>query len=58
MDKNKKGGFTKLTHIIKDRFPAISDGECRYHIKKIRVKNGGSLTGLKMGYILKFIRGC
>ena len=58
MDKNKRGGFTKLIQIIENRFPAISDGECRYYIKKARVKNGGSLTGLKMGDILKLMRGC
>ena len=58
MDTNKKGGFTKLIQIVKDRFPAISDGDCRYYIKKVRVNNGGSLTGLKMGNILKLMRDC
>ena len=54
--ESKKGGSSTLLQMVKFKFPSLNFDECKDYIKRAKVSNGGSLTGLRMGEIITMIK--
>ena len=53
----KKGGITKLIKIIQFKYPTLNFNKSREYVEKARVMNRDSLIGLRMGELMKLIKG-
>ena len=42
--------------MVKLKFPSLNLDQCKDYIKRARISNGGSLTGLQMGKIIVLIK--
>ena len=55
-EKGVKGGPSKLREMVLLKYPFLNQNEASDLILKTKEDHGGSLTGLKMGEILKSIK--
>ena len=52
----RKTATSTLLRMVKTKFPSLDLDECKDLIKRAKVNNGGSLTGLQMGEIIVLIK--